>query len=47
MATEQAMEPSAALGRTRAAGRTWGDRFWQIVILLFLILSASISLFPL
>lgn len=47
MTTEQTMEPSPALVRTRAAGRTWGDRFWQIVILLLLILSASISLFPL
>ena len=47
MASEPAIEQPAVLGRTQSAGRTLGDRFWQIVILAILILSAMVSLFPL
>jgi multiple sugar transport system permease protein len=48
MTTEPtAMEQATALARTQSAGRNWRDRFWQIVILVILIMAATVSLFPL
>ena len=48
MTTEPtAMEQATALARTQSAGRNWRDRFWQIVILVILIMAAAVSLFPL